>query len=73
MKHGWRLLFIPLWALCVAGVVVIAGLALGLFTWATFVVAGVVGLVVGIPAGLWNTKKVRRDDPDWKTDRHIPA
>ena len=53
--------------------VVIAGLALGLFTWVTFVVAGVVGLVVGIPAGLWNTKKVRRDDPDWKTDRHIPA
>ncbi len=73
MKHGWRLLFIPLWALCVAGVVVIAGLALGLFTWVTFVVAGVVGLIVGIPAGLWNTKKVRRDDPDWKTDRHIPA
>ncbi|MBL6427029.1 MAG: hypothetical protein HOY44_05840 [Maritimibacter sp.] len=73
MKHGWRLLFIPLWALCVAGVVVIAGLALGLFTWVTFVVAGVVGLIVGIPAGLWDTKKVRRDDPDWKTDRHIPA
>lgn len=73
MKHGWRLLFIPLWALCVAGVVVIAGLALGLFTWVTFVVAGVVGLIVGIPAGLWNTKRVRRDDPDWKTDRHIPA
>ena len=27
MTHGWKLLLIPIWALCVAGAVVIAGLA----------------------------------------------
>ncbi|MEC7765174.1 MAG: hypothetical protein VX874_24935 [Pseudomonadota bacterium] len=73
MKHGWRLLFIPLWALCIAGVVVVAGLVLGFFTWLTFLVAAIIGLAIGIPAGLWNTRKVRRDDPDWKSDRHIPV
>lgn len=73
MKHGWRLIFIPLWALCIAGVVVTAGLVLGFFTWLTFVVAAIVGLAIGIPVGLWNTKKLRRQDPDWKTDRHIPT
>ncbi|MAM62303.1 hypothetical protein [Maritimibacter sp. UBA3975] len=73
MKHGWRLLLIPLWALCAAGVVVIAGLAVGFMTWVTFAVAAVIGLAIGIPAGLWNTHKIKREDPDWDHRREIPA
>lgn len=73
MAYGWRLLFIPLWALCIAGAVVVAALVIGFMTWITFVVAGIVGLAIGIPAGIWNARKIRRDDPDWQRDRHIPA
>lgn len=47
-----RSLLIALWAFCVAGVVVIAGLALGAYDWWTFVAAGVTGALVGVPAGL---------------------
>ena len=65
MKYGWRLLFVPLWTLCIAGAVLIACLALGWMTWKAFALAAAVGLVLGIPGGLWTTRKVRRDDPDW--------
>jgi len=65
MKYGWRLIFIPLWALCVAGAAVTAFLAIGWVSWEAFAVAAVIGATAGIPAGLWNTHKVRRDDPAW--------
>ncbi|AJE45589.1 hypothetical protein [Celeribacter indicus] len=58
----------PLWVLSIAGAIVIVGLALGFMTWLTFVVAGIVGLV-GIPLAMWNAKKIRRDDPNWRKDR----
>lgn len=73
MRYGWRLLFIPIWALCIAGGVLVAFFSFGWYTWAAFVVAGVIGLVTGIPAGIWNTRKVRREDPDWSAGRHLPA
>lgn len=69
MTYGWRLLLIPLWALCVAGAVVIGALALGLVNWMTFAVAGVIGVIVGVPTGVWNARKLRRDDPHWRTGR----
>ena len=65
MKYGWRLIFIPLWALCIAGAAVTAFLAIGWVGWKAFAAAAVIGAVAGIPAGLWNTHKVRRDDPAW--------
>lgn len=73
MKYGWKLLFIPLWALSIAGAVVIAGLSIGVVSWITFVVAGAVGLIVGVPAGIWNTRKIRREDPDWETGHYARA
>ncbi|WP_172330902.1 hypothetical protein [Mangrovicoccus sp. HB161399] len=65
MKYGWRLLLIPLWALCIAGAALTAFLAAGWIGWPAFALAAVLGLVLGIPGGLWNTRKVRRDDPAW--------
>lgn len=73
MKYGWKLLLIPLWALSIAGAVVIAGLSIGLVSWVTFAVAGVVGLVLGVPAGIWNTRKIRREDPNWENGHYVPA
>ncbi|MBV7380805.1 hypothetical protein [Maritimibacter dapengensis] len=73
MKYGWKLLLIPIWALSIAGAVVIAGLSIGAISWVTFAVAAVVGLVLGIPAGIWNTRKIRREDPNWENGRYVPA
>ncbi|MBV7408027.1 hypothetical protein [Maritimibacter sp. DP1N21-5] len=71
MKYGWRLVLIPLWASCVAGAVVIAALAVGLVSWIAFAVAGVIGLIVGVPAGIWNAKYMRREDPHWRNGRPV--
>lgn len=49
-----RLLLVHLWAACIAGTVVIAGLALGYYDAATFVIAALTGLLPGVPAGLLN-------------------
>lgn len=54
-----RIFLIHLWVACVAGAVVIAGLALGLFSIWTFVWAAVIGLVIGIPAGMINWAYLR--------------
>ena len=66
MKYGWRLLFIPLWVFCVAGATLTLSIVIGWYAWEAFLAAGIAGLVLGIPGGLWNTFKVRRDDPAWE-------
>lgn len=49
-----RLFLIHIWVASIAGAVVIAGLATGHFSVATFVWGGVIGLALGIPAALLN-------------------
>ncbi|WP_333684729.1 hypothetical protein [Pontibaca methylaminivorans] len=49
-----RILLIHLWVACVAGAVMTAGLAMGEINIWTFVWAGVIGLVIGVPAGMVN-------------------
>ncbi len=71
MKYGWKLVFTPLWVLCVAGAALVGFFAVGWYSWAAFITAGVVGLVIGIPAGIWNTRKVRREDPNWQNGHHV--
>lgn len=60
---------ITLWVTCVAGAAIIAMLSLGLITWQAFAGAGAVGLAVGIPAGVWSARAIKRDDPDWTPRR----
>ncbi|MFT4151820.1 MAG: hypothetical protein QM656_16585 [Paracoccaceae bacterium] len=55
-----RSLMVTLWVSCIAGVVVIAGLALGMVNWQLFAIAAVIGLVTGFPAGLWTARTLRR-------------
>ena len=71
MQHGWRLLIVPIWALSIAGAVVIAALSLGWVGWMPFAVAGAIGLVLGVPAGIWNTRKLRREDPHWHNGHYV--
>lgn len=56
---------IVLWVSCVAGALVIAFLAAGWVSWVAFAVAAVVGLVVGVPAGIWTARRIKVDDPNW--------
>lgn len=49
-----RLLLIHIWVACIAGAVVVAGLAMGQVNLATFIWGGVIGLAFGVPAALLN-------------------
>ncbi|MBN8290399.1 hypothetical protein JI664_00315 [Rhodobacter sp. NTK016B] len=50
-------------AACVAGAVVIAGLAYGFYDWRLFVAAAVAGVVIGVPAGIWIAHRMRATPP----------
>ena len=54
-----RLILVHLWVVCIAGVVLITGLSLGFVSLATFVWAGVIGIVLGVPLGLLNWAYLR--------------
>ena len=58
-----RSTILPLAVGCVAGAVIIAGLTAGYYGWQVFAVAGVVGLLVGVPIGLWNVRRMRATTP----------
>lgn len=54
-----RVLLVTIWVFCMAGVVIAVGLALGNYPWTTFVWAGVIGVVIGVPAALANWAYLR--------------
>lgn len=60
-----RTIMVVLWVTSAAGVALVALMSLGAITWVSFAIAGVVGLAVGIPAGLWSARAIKRDDPSW--------
>lgn len=57
-----RTFLVHIWVSSVAGAALIAGLAMGYFSWITFIVAGFIGLVIGVPAGLANARYLRLRD-----------
>ncbi len=58
-----RTTMVTVWAACIAGAVVTLGLILGQDRWELFVVAGLTGLLAGVPLGLWNVRRMRAADP----------
>ncbi|MHA3977569.1 hypothetical protein ACW9UR_07800 [Halovulum sp. GXIMD14794] len=70
MRTGLRYFNIALISFCAFWVGILAALSLGLFTWQSFAVAGTLALAVGIPAGLYATRIIKRDDPHWPPERH---
>lgn len=69
MPAPLRSFMVLLWVSIVAGAAVIAFLALGFIHWMSFVVAGVLGLAVGVPAGIWTARLIKREDPSWPPHR----
>lgn len=54
MVFSLRIIVVALWVACVAGAALVAGLVMGEVNSGTFLWSGVIGLVVGVPAGLLN-------------------
>lgn len=69
MPAPLRSFLVALWVPCIAGAMVILLLSLGWTGWITFVVSGAVGLVIGVPAGIWTARKIKRQDPGWPPRR----
>lgn len=61
-------LLTPIWVWVLAGTTVIIGLSLGYTQWPLFLLAGLIALL-SIPLAMWNARKIRKDDPDWRKDR----
>jgi ABC-type proline/glycine betaine transport system permease subunit len=57
-----RSTIVPLSIGCVAGVVVIAGLTAGYYGWQLFVIAGIIGVLIGVPFGIWSVRRMREAD-----------
>lgn len=69
MSAPLRTFMVFLWVSSVAGAAVVALLSIGWVSWVSFAIAGVVGLVVGVPAGIWTARLIKRDDPNWPPTR----
>ncbi len=69
MFRPLRLLMIAIWVACVTGTAVVVFLSLEWVTWIAFAAAGVLGLVIGVPAGIWSARAIKRDDPNWPPKR----
>ncbi len=67
MKRKTRLswLLAVLSVACVAGAAYIVALTLGYYNVWAVAVSGAIGLVVGWPLGVWLSKRIKREDPDW--------
>ncbi|WP_375689393.1 hypothetical protein [Pseudooceanicola sp. LIPI14-2-Ac024] len=50
---------------CVAGAALVVFFVLGIYSVTAIVASAIAGLVIGWPLGLWASKRIKRQDPDW--------
>lgn len=50
---------------CVAGAALIAFFAFGYYDLGALLWSALIGLVIGVPLGIWASKRIKRRDPDW--------
>ena len=65
MPAPLRTIMVVLWVTSLAGAALVALMSFGAITWISFVIAGAFGFAVGIPAGLWSARAIKREDPSW--------
>lgn len=63
MPAPLRTFMVFLWVACIAGAAVVAALSLGWVGWVPFAASGVLGLVLGIPLGLWSARRIKQENP----------
>lgn len=71
MPAPLRTIMVTLWVSSLAGAIVTGFLSAGWIGWMPFAVAGLIGLALGVPAGLFTARKIKRDDPDWPPRRVV--
>lgn len=69
MPMPLRSIMVVLWVVCAAGAVLTALMSFGAVTWVSFAISGAIGLIVGLPAGLWTARAIKRNDPNWPPHR----
>ncbi|WP_232825439.1 hypothetical protein [Albibacillus kandeliae] len=69
MRNKLNMFIVPLAVLCIAGAVLVAALVAGFYSWMAFAVSAAAGLLIGVPAGVLITRRIRRDDPNWPDKR----
>ncbi|MDM8167522.1 hypothetical protein [Roseovarius sp.] len=50
---------------CVAGAALIVAFALGYYSFWSFLVCGVIGVVTAYPIGFWISRAIKREDPNF--------
>ncbi|MGR3585726.1 hypothetical protein [Pseudooceanicola sp.] len=50
---------------CVAGAALIVFFVFGYYSLGALLWSAVIGLALGVPLGLWASKRIKRRDPDW--------
>jgi xanthine/uracil permease len=57
---------------CIAGAAVIAAFTMGFYSLEAILICGAIGAVLAWPAGVWATRKIKREDPAWDHRRDTP-
>ncbi|MCV2868363.1 hypothetical protein OEW28_06945 [Defluviimonas sp. WL0002] len=65
MPAPLRTIMVALWVTCLAGAVLTAFFSYGWYGWVPFAISGAIGVIVGVPAGIWTARQIKRDDPNW--------
>lgn len=65
MPAPLRTIMAVLWVACLAGAFFIVFLTFGWVGWTPVVISGIGGLILGIPAGIWTARAIKREDPAW--------
>lgn len=69
MRNKLNFYNVPLAVACIAGAALIVAFALDFYNWYAVAVSAGIGLALGIPGGIWATRRIRRKDPNWRSDR----
>lgn len=69
MPGPLRTFMVVIWVTSLAGATLVALMVMGAVTWVSFVIAGVTGLILGVPLGVWSAKAIKREDPNWPRRR----
>ncbi|WP_264210446.1 hypothetical protein [Leisingera thetidis] len=57
---------------CIAGALIVAAFTLGFYSWQSIAVCIAIAAAAAWPAGVWMTRKIKREDPAWDHEHDKP-